>query len=206
ETNRRAELRQIVVDFELPSADGEAWITENLSADQARALLIAQWDREVTGSQRSDELLSILSGLSAVPGEETGQFLADAAEILGENPVRGTSGFHWAIGQVFNAGDEARAVLRQRIKTETAPLRRIDLIQFLWQDFTDESAEILLGIVDDATKSPFERLYAADRLLHMGMPDRVLPVLKRVYRTTSDDVLHPGLNCLLWAWFGPPPM
>lgn len=173
-------------------------------ADQARTILIAQWDRELNGSQRSEELLSILSALGAVPGEATGQFIADTAEILGENTVKGTSGFHWAMGQVFNAGPEARRVLRQRIRTETGPLRRLDIIQFLWQDFTDESAEILLGIVDDESKSGFERLYAADRLLRMGRPEEVVPVFKRVVRTTPDPVLRPGLECLLWAWFGPP--
>ncbi len=172
-------------------------------ADQARASLIAQWDREVNGSQRPEELISILTTLGAVPGEATGQFIADTAEILGENSVQGTSGFHWAIGQVFNAGPAARGVLRQRIRTEKAPLRRLDLIQFLWQDFTDESAEILLGIVDDESKSGFERLYAADRLLRMGRPEEVVPVFKRVYRTTTDPILKPGLECLLWAWFGP---
>ena len=107
------------------------------------------------------------------------------------------------MGQVFNAGPAARKVLRQRIRTEEGPLRRLDIIQYLWQDFTDESAEILLGIVEDDSKSGFERLYAADRLLRMGRPEEVAPVLKRVYRTTADTVLRPGLECLLWAWFGP---
>ncbi|MFT7171210.1 MAG: hypothetical protein ACI80K_004364, partial [Paracoccaceae bacterium] len=173
------------------------------TADQARSILIAEWDREVTGSQRTEALISILTALGAVPGEATGQFLADTAGVLGENSVQGTAGFNWALGQVFNAGPEARKVLRQRIKTETAPLRRIDIIQFLWQDFTKESADILLGILDDETKSGYERLYAADRLLRMGIPERVVPIMKRVNRTTSDTVLRPGLNCLLWAWFGP---
>ncbi len=172
-------------------------------ADQARASLIAQWDRELNGSQRSEELISIITTLGAVPGEATGQFIADTGEILGENTVQGTSGFHWAMGQVFNAGPASQRVLRQRIRTETAPLRRLDIIQFLWQDFSDESAEILLGIVEDESKSGYERLYAADRLLRMGRPEEVVPVFKRAYRTTSDMILRPGLECLLWAWFGP---
>ncbi|QDV07376.1 hypothetical protein Poly30_29000 [Planctomycetes bacterium Poly30] len=173
------------------------------AADQARSVLIAQWDNEVTGSQRPEVMISLLTALGAVPGEATGLFLADTAELLGENSVKGTSGFHWAVGQVFNAGPEARTVLRERIKTETQPLRRIDLIQFLWQDFSDESLSILLNILEDETKSGFERLYAADRLLRMGQPERVLPVMKRIHRTSGDQVLRSGLNCLLWAWFGP---
>ena len=172
-------------------------------ADQARTSLIAQWDREVSSSQRTEELVSILTALGAIPGEATGQFIADTAEVLGENRVQGTTGFHWAMGQVFNAGPDARRVFRQRIRTETGPLRRLDLIQYLWQDFTDESAEILLGIVDDESKIGFERLYAADRLLRMGRPEEIVPVFKRVVRTTPDPVLRQGLECLMWAWFGP---
>ena len=38
----------------------------------------------------------------------------------------------------------------------------------------------------------------------MGHSERILPGLKRVYRSESDGVLRPGLHCLLWIWFGPP--
>ena len=63
---------------------------------------------------------------------------------------------------------------------------------------------MLAGILEDTTRSPYERLYAADRMLRMGKPAELLPIMKRVHRSTTDPVLQPGLHCLLWIWFGPP--
>ncbi len=173
-------------------------------ADQVRSVLIALWEQEAHTSQRPAELTSILATLGAVPGESTGRFILETADIIGNNPVHGMRGFHWAIGQAFNAGPEARDVLRERFLEETDPFNRLDLISFLWQDFTLESADALLAVIDDEGRSPYERLYAAGCVVRMGRSEHALPVLKRVYRSTNDPVLRPGLHCLLWVWFGPP--
>ena len=72
--------------------------------------------------------------------------------------------------------------------------------------FVRQNAWSLLAIaavIDDDTKAPQERLYAADRALRMGKHERLAPLLKRIYHNTSDPVLRPGLHCLLWAWYGP---
>ena len=62
----------------------------------------------------------------------------------------------------------------------------------------------LVDVLDDASLSPYERLYAADRAVRMGHAELLLPTMKRVYRSESDRVLRTGLHCLLWVWFGPP--
>lgn len=173
-------------------------------ADQVRANLISAWDRERNGAQRTPVLESILVALGAVPGEATGRFILDRADEIAQMPARPTRGYRWVIGQAWNAGEESRDVLLDRLGTETDPFKRLDLVSFAWQDFEEDSFEVLLGIIEDETRSSEERLFAADRALRMAKNVRLLPVLKRIYRGTSDPILRPGLQCLLWAWFGPP--
>lgn len=173
-------------------------------ADQVRSNLIAIWDRERQGAQREPVLESVLVALGAVPGDATARFLFDCADEIATLPARKARGYRWVVGQIWNSGEAARNVILERLGTETDPFKRLDLISFAWQDFEDDSFEVLLGIIEDETLAPEERLFAADRTLHMAKNRRLLPVLKRIYRGTSDPILRPGLQCLLWAWFGPP--
>ncbi len=173
------------------------------ASDQARNLVAAVYESELAGARRGDVLTSTLQAMGAIPGRETGAFLLRAGDLVGENPIRGVSGFRWCVGQVFNAGPAAREVLRDRLLTEEDPMKRLDLISFIWQDFEVESLQSLVDVLDDSTRSPYERLYAADRAVRMGHAELLLPVMKRVYRSESDRVLRRGLHCLLWVWFGP---
>ena len=152
---------------------------------------------------KSGELTSILQTLGAVPGRETGEFLLAAGDLVGQNPIRGISGFRWCVGQAFNAGPSSREALRARLALETDPIKRLDLISFIWQDFEESSLDCLLGVIEDGSLSPYERLYVADRVVRMGQSERVVPVLKRIYRSDSGSVLRPALHCLLWVWYGP---
>lgn len=173
-------------------------------ADQVRANLVSQWDRERQGAQRTPVLESVLVALGAVPGEETGRFLLERADEIAAIPAPRSRGYRWVVGQAWNAGPASREVLIERLATESDPIKRLDLISFVWQDFEEESFACLLGIIEDEARAPEERLYAADRALRMGHTPRLLPALKRIYRGSTDPVLRPGLQCLLWAWFGPP--
>ncbi|MEM9380912.1 MAG: hypothetical protein AAGB93_13245 [Planctomycetota bacterium] len=173
-------------------------------ADQARGLLVQAWEEELAGSRRGVELTTMLQVLGAVPGRATGEFLLDAGDLVGQNPIRGISGYRWCTGQAINAGPGAHAAIRARLEVEEDPFKRLDLISFVWQDFAPESLDVLLAIIDDEARSPYERLYAADRAIRMGDSERVVPVLKRIYRGDAPPVLTGGLHCLLWIWFGPP--
>lgn len=179
-------------------------------ADRVRAYLAQAWEAEMAGSRTKAELRSIITALGAVPGRATGEYLFERAQQikeLNEQLPPGQETFlepKDALAQVFNAGPEARDVLLEKLGTVTDPFLRLDLIYFAWQDFGDDSFEVLAGILEDTTRSPYERLYAADRMLRMGKPAELLPIMKRVHRSTTDPVLQPGLHCLLWIWFGPP--
>jgi len=174
------------------------------AADQARSILAGTYDVELAGARRGEVLTSALQAMGAVPGRATGEFLLRAGDLVGENPIRGVTGFRWCVGQAFNAGAEAREAIRDRLLVETDPSKRLDLISFIWQDMELVSLEALVDVLDDTSLSPYERLYAADRAVRMGHAERLLPTMKRVYRSESDRVLRTGLHCLLWVWFGPP--
>lgn len=181
----------------------EAWTALPAEApDQARARLIQLWDRRAGEGAPGDELTSVLIAIGAVPGRASGEFLLQIAERLAGTTVRGIDGHRWCVGQAFNAGAEARQVMRERLATESDPFRRLDLISFIWQDDVPEALEVLLGVATDAALDPHERLYAAERLLYMGHAARVAPVLKATYWESTDPVLRPGLQCLLWIWYG----
>ena len=180
-------------------------------ADRVRAALAAEWERELGASATPSVLRSILTALGAVPGEETGRFLLERARQIqrlnAENLAPGADAPlqpRMAVTQIFNAGPASRTVLLEALESETDPFLRLDLVYFAWQDFEDDSFDVLAGLVEDEARSSYERLYVADRMLRMKKPARLLPLLKRVYRTSTDPVLQPGLACLLWAWFGPP--
>lgn len=173
-------------------------------AAQARNILASVYEEELAGARRGDVLTSALQAMGAVPGVESGEFLLRAGDLVGENPIRGVSGFRWCVGQAFNAGPAAREALRARLSAEADPTKRLDLISFVWQDLGEVSLGALVQILDDPTRSPYERLYAADRAVRMGHAELLLPTMKRVYRSESDRVLRRGLHCLLWVWFGPP--
>lgn len=173
------------------------------ASDQARNLVASVYEAELAGARRGDVLTSTLQAMGAIPGRESGLFLLQAGDLVGENPIRGVSGFRWCVGQAFNAGRASQEVLRDRLLVEQDPMKRLDLISFIWQDFEVESVQALVDVLDDASRSPYERLYAADRAVRMGHAEVLLPVMKRVYRSESDRVLRRGLHCLLWVWFGP---
>jgi HEAT repeat protein len=181
----------------------EAWPALPADApDQARARLIQLYERRASEGAPGGELTSVLTALGAVPGRATATYLLQVGAKLGDTPLRGITAHRWCVGQAYNAGPEARAVLRERLAEERDPFRRLDLIGMIWQDSDPDALEVLLGVVSDDTLDRHERLYAAERLLHMGASSRVAPVLKALYWESTDPVLRPGLQCLLWAWYG----
>lgn len=156
---------------------------------------------EVSQGSGSSERVSILQAMSHVPLREAAELLMTLGEKL-EGSIKGLDPFRWCAGQVFNTGPEGRELLRARLAVETDPFRRLSLIEYVWQDHSDEGREALLGILEDEALDPYERLYAADRLLRLGPASRVAPVLKRVYLACAHATVRPAMQCMLWTWYG----
>lgn len=146
--------------------------------------------------------LGILQSLSQVPGRRTAEFLMEVGDSS-EGEMKGWPAHRWCAFQTYNCGSEGLAVLRERHATESDPLRRMDYLEAIWQDHSDEARETLRGVIFDERSSPYEVLYAADRLVRIGPAPEVAPFLKRAvaFESTHERV-RPALQCLLWRWYG----
>ncbi len=194
----------------------------NLSKGEAEregafAVLTNQWDADPELPRKALDVLiaefeglspdvpkiSILKVVARIPLREAADFVLDHLSDLPERPG-GLTPHRWACGHAFNAGAGGMEALYARLETETDPIRRLDLIGMIWQDKSEASTEILMGVLADTTQSDFERLYAADRLTRIADPSLLASITKRFYYECTDPNVRPALQCLLWTWFGLP--
>jgi hypothetical protein len=146
-------------------------------------------------------LAGLLQTLSQVPGTRSAEFLLEQGRTLGGR-ISGWRPHRWCVHEAINTGTAGREVLQRALPLEHDPLRRIDLLEAITQDATEEVRATLRAIIDDPAANPYERVYAASRLVLLGPWTEVAPYLKRVYLATTDPVVRPALHCLLWAWYG----
>jgi hypothetical protein len=175
-----------------------SWDANPGSAEKAYGRLMDMWQRE---QGESSGRIGVLLALAHVPLVEASTFLLDFGSQF-EGEVKGRRAHRWACGQVWNTGEVGRKLLRDTLKTETDPFRRLDLIEFIWQDHSPAARECLLGVLLNTEFDPHERLYAADRLTRIGPAEVVAPAIKRVYLDSTDAMLRPALQCMLWTWYG----
>jgi hypothetical protein len=116
--------------------------------------------------------------------------------------IKGLDSFRWLVGQVWNTGPVGHGLLRDQLLIEEDPFRRLSLIEFVWQDHSDTSRDLLLEMLEEDHRHPFERLYLADRCTRLGPASRVASVIKRVYLELTHIQVRPALQCMLWIWYG----
>ena len=144
------------------------------------------------------ELLQILA---QVRGRASALYLMELA-MGSTGRIKGLDSFRWLVGQVWNTGPAGRELLREQLLLEEDPFRRLSLIEFVWQDHSEASRALLLEILEQDHRHPFERLYLADRCTRLGPASRVASVIKRVYLEQTHVQVRPALQCLLWIWYG----
>jgi hypothetical protein len=142
-----------------------------------------------------------------IPSQDAVDLLwAEESSLAGR--VKGQSSFRYLCGQIWNTGPIGQAFLRDQLIHESEPLRRLALIEWIWQDHSDQSREVLLEAMlnepagADPIARPYEVLYLADRLAVMGPASRMAPRIEWVYKETTHIVVRPALQCLLWQWYG----
>jgi len=175
-----------------------AWGANPGAPDRAFMRLMNVWQRE---DQDPRVRMSVLESLAHVPRIEAAEFLLDFGRQY-EGQLKGRTAHRLVCGMLWNTGEVGREILREQLRVETDPFRRLDLIEFTWQDHQDVSREALLEVLLDASRSDYERLYAGDRLIRIGPASVVAPALKRVYLENTDQVVRPAMQCLLWTWYG----
>lgn len=185
--------REIAID-----ALRRGWESNPGSPERAFERLMEAWRIE-----DSDDVarLSILQAMSSVPLPETASFLLDFGRQF-EGDIQGRDPHRWACAMIWNTGEHGRDLLRSEYPGEKDPFRRLDFIEYIWQDHSDASREVLLEQLLAEGTDPYELLYLADRLIRIGPADIVAPVLKRVYYNNTHRVARPALQCMLWLWYG----
>ena len=175
------------------------WEANAGSAESAFQRLIRL--HEASRGRGSELRISVFQAVGHVPLRDAAEFLLEMGRRA-RGRVRGLEPFRWFCAQVYNTGPVGRALLRESLATESDPFRRLSLIEYIWQDHSDAARECLLGVLNGEQLDPFERLYAADRLLRVGPAERVAPELKRFYLGCTHPVVRPAMQCLLWTWYG----
>ncbi|MDA0947398.1 MAG: hypothetical protein O2799_02710, partial [Planctomycetota bacterium] len=159
------------------------------------------------GARDRSQRIALMQSLSHIPTAEAADLLwAQISEFQGE--VKGVTPHRFVCGLSWNTGEPGRQRLRSRLGEELDPLRRLDLIEWIWQDRSEASREVLMEALLqpreglDAGARPLEVLYLADRLAVMGPAEVVAPRIEWAYKESTDPVARPALQCMLWQWFG----
>ncbi|MCP5021532.1 MAG: hypothetical protein GY930_07120 [bacterium] len=202
-----AAIARVLLDLSKGDTDRDAAfaaLNQNWDADpelprRALDVLLAEYESRPPGVAR----MAILKVAGRIPLRAAAEFVLDHEGDLTGRPG-GLTPHRWVCGHAFNAGVEGMQALYARLEIETDAIRRLDLIYMIWQDKSETSAEVLLEILNDTTRSDFERLYVADRLTRIMDPNVLASITKRFYYDCTDRNVRPALQCLLWTWFGLP--
>jgi hypothetical protein len=172
------------------------------SQDRARDMILRLFEERTRDTERA----SLLQALAQVPQRAAAEFLLQVGRQL-EGEIEGWPAHRWCTHQILNTGRAGCELLLEELALETDPFRRLDLIAAVTGFARDETPlddvrAALEGILDDPATSPYERVFAASRLIRLGPSAEVAPFLKRVYLASTDPLARPALQCLLWVWYG----
>jgi hypothetical protein len=158
---------------------------------------------EDAGRRSLEERAPFLQAIGQVPLAAAARYLLDRADEA-EGTLQDQPAERWIMLQAGNVGEPGLDVLLERLDGETDPLRRVDLVEALTMRGGDRARDAVLARVGEGEGTPYEILYAADRLVRMGPAARVAPVLKRATLRIEQPDVRAALQCLLWASYPGP--
>ena len=143
-----------------------------------------------------------LQAIGQVPVEDAARALVELSRSA-QGEIANVRAARWILQQAGNTGPTGQRVLYEELLEATDPVRRLDCLESLSGWGGPVAVELLLDFVERDDARPYEILYVADRLVHLGTVDRIAPVLKRVaLRVTQPDV-RVALQSLLWTNYPP---
>lgn len=180
------------------------WAADPEITREALERLSARYEAVRDRPLSEQQSVVLLQAIGQVPLPEAARLLMRLARERPLETVQHVRAFRWLALQAGNGGPTAQAYLADELRAEPDPLRRLDLLDALSAGGGAAARELLLELLAEEELRPYERLFAARRLVQVGPAWRVLPVLKReCLRTVQPDV-RVGLRCLLWAWYPKP--
>lgn len=181
-------------------------LREAMQADPAvarRAFDVAVNRYEETAHRPLDERSLFLVAMGQVPLEVSARRLLDEA-TRAEGAIQNFSARQWITMQAGNVGESGHELVLALLQEEDDVAHRIDLIEALSMRGGEQAREVLLDYVNGERATPYEILYAADRLVRIGPAGAVAPVLKRVTLRVEQPDVRRALQCLLWASYPGP--
>lgn len=139
----------------------------------------------------------LLVAIGQVPSVAAGKALYEMSRTATGMAFE-TRAERWLTLQAANTTAAAQPFFRGELDRERDPLRRIDLLEALALKGGDGARTALLELLEGDTLSPYEVLYAAERLTHIGPAEIVAPVLKRATLRVQQNDARRALQCLLW--------
>ena len=177
-----------------------AWNARPELAERGFEILAARV-AEVGYDPRSSEFRTLVRAIAQVPIVRAAEWIYERA-LTTEGRIDGLPAHRWFLTQAGNTGPRGWAFLRERWKLEADPARRVDIVTACSYDHGDTARDFLAEVLESERTTPLELLHAADLLANKGPAARAAPLLKRVALRTSDPLVRPALDCLLWRWYG----
>jgi hypothetical protein len=147
------------------------------------------------------ERTATLKSIGQVPTARAAEHLRELGLEHAEEQIERLPAHEWLMIQAANTGPEGRAWLREELAAERHPRRRLDLLWAGTGARTDAVRGALHALVEDASLSPEERIFACERLLTLGPAGEVAGRLKRLAPRLADEGAQVALQCLLWTWY-----
>jgi hypothetical protein len=176
-----------------------AWTRDPELARRGLERLMTRHEREAL--RPIQERRATLKAIGLVPLADAARFLCAQALAAEGQEIETLRAHEWLMIQAANTMPAGRAELEARLDAERDPARRIDLLWALSAERSAESRAAMLAIAEGAARSPYEVLFAADRLVKLGPSELVAPRLKRVAHAAEESSVRAALSCLLWTWY-----
>ena len=178
----------------------------HLAQDQAlaqRAFERLRVRHEAEAGRPLAERSDLLQAIGRIPSEPAARLLLEQ-EGEAQGTIAGLHARRWLALQVGNTGEPGQRLLGRELERERDVVRRLDLIEGLSTRSTELARKSLIELVELGEASPYEILYAADRLVRLGPAAEVAPVLKRATLRVVQPDVRMALQCLLWASYPGP--
>lgn len=169
-----------------------------------RALAALKAELERRAHRPLSERVGLLVAVSRLPFVEAAELLLELGAAEQEESVQGQSPARWFALQAGNVGEPAHALLLERFRAESDPRARIDWLEALTLRGGPAARDRVLELIEADELTPYELLYAAERLVRIGPAAIVAPALKRATLRTDQNDVRRGLQCLLWSSYPGP--
>jgi HEAT repeat protein len=176
-------------------------LREPMSRDAALAKRVYERLRSRRDSEAElpiEARTQVLAAIGQVPLEEAARALYEQSRGqtggVGDMPAS-----RWLVLQAANTGEVGQRLLYASFAGETDARRRIDLLEGIALRANEFAQQALVELLDGEQLTPYETLYAADRLTRMAPVEVAAPLLKRVTLRIAHPDVRPALQCLLWS-------